>query len=224
VGNKPQMLVRREHRDGAQIIVGVPVRGEVFELGQGRIEDGFHWTDVENCVLNLHSKRVLASNVTFRNCEIVAKKTIRDMNWSGILFERCTFRGVLKHLNLGIAATDSDHPAGLVSCDLSHARLDYCVFGPIDRATTRWPESRHVIFFHPGSHSDEIRSIVPERPMQGLLQMTAFYNDKCHAVAHSLPYVQEYLDERKWKDRDSAEQLDRFLAKCRTLDFVRINF
>ena len=187
------MLIRREYRDGIQIIVGVPVRDEVLELGLGREDDGFHWTEVEKCVLNIHSKRVLASNVTFRDCEIVARKPIRDMNWFNVLFERCTFRGVFKMLSIGFAEHfHQDCPHGLDHCDLSQARFDSCELGGMDFATTRWPESPHVVFFHPGSHRDEIRAIMPEWPMQGLLQLMTRLDEACYAVACSVEYLKEY--------------------------------
>jgi hypothetical protein len=217
MAEKPKMLVRRECVDGVHTVVGMPVRDEVFELGTSREKDDcFIWTEVDRCVLNLHSKRVLGAKVTFRDCEIVAMKVVRDMNWRGVLFEHCAFRGTFRLLDFGIADPFSDHPAGLIGCDLSKARFDYCSFGHFDPNEICWPESPHVIFFHPGSHREAIHAIVAEWPMQGLLQMTALNDHQVHAVAQSLQFLQH--------EKCPAEQLERFLNACRTLDFVRINF
>jgi hypothetical protein len=206
------------------------VSGQTLDLGVRKNFDGIGWgAKLTNCELRVHKpNRATVHNATLEDCRIVAARSkVEDLTWWNVRFVRCTFEGVFRLCMFGVEdPQDPSYPPTLEGCDFSKARLDYCsFFGEIDLPSTRWPASPHVIFFQPDSHRSEILSIVPEWPLQGLLQQITFRDATCRAVAIS----QEFLEENRRPKKDGypgypPAQFEQFLNKCRTLDYVRINF
>lgn len=204
------------------------VSGQTLDLGVRKNFDGIGWgAKLTHCELRVHKpNRATVYNATFEDCRIVpARRKVEDLTWRNVRFVRCTFEGVFRVCMFGFQSSmDQSYPPTLESCDFSKARLDNCVFGSIDVASTSWPESPHVIFFQPVSHRQDILSIDPDWPLQGLLQLITSYNEECRVVAISLPFLEERRQSEKNRDGYPSDQFEQFLSKCRTLDFVRINF
>jgi hypothetical protein len=219
---KENVVVRREIKDGRLMCVAVPIIGETLELGLATESDFVSVTSVNDCRIHLHSKRADVSDSVLTNCEIVACKVIRDMNWAGVKYVDCKFRGVYRLLSIGGGHSQyPGHPHGLFNCNFSQARLDAVSLCNADWSSFVWPAEPHM-FIKPIKEAEQrMLECIPKentlREFRSCVGFLAFHLTDVSAMVASRYYFEKF---RKLP----MDMLLPFYENCRKLDFVQMNF
>lgn len=115
------------------------VRPEVCFLGPNAV---FESSRID---INISARGLSIVDAKFINCMIRVKRQLNNFRFHKAYFEKCQFRGRFSGCDFG-RRIDDDPPgflyspeAGIVDCDLSAAKLDFCRFINCDLSTLRLP-------------------------------------------------------------------------------------
>jgi hypothetical protein len=201
-------------------IIHTTVSGLSLDFGTREYSDVIKWgSHVSDTEIRLHNpKKCHFFCSTLERCRLLAVQPQVEPNWSNVHWLNCQFEGVFQGCSFGRTSEVACFHTPLVRmerCDFSKARLDGCSFLNTDQKEVVWPQSDHVIVHEPWRHVEAIRGIHPNWPLQGFLQNIALADQELSALVLSTEWLRSWLSE---------PDVERFIAACRMLDFVTINF
>jgi hypothetical protein len=219
---KDNVVVRREINQGRLVCVAVPIQGETLELGLAAEQDYISVTSITDSILRIHSKRVRIVDSVLTNCEIGACKAVRDMNWDGVQYVDCRFRGVFRLLTIGGEHGQyPGHPYGLFNCDFSAARLDSVRLCNVDWANFVWPTEPHMFVRPILEARSRLLDCIPKQSTNSDL-VACVTSLGSHYINVDAKAVSRYYFEKFRKL--PMDMLLPFYENCRKLNFVQMNF
>jgi hypothetical protein len=78
-------------------------------------------------VLSVKGRDLICRDVAFDECNIVAKRPLKDTMWRNVTFNNCVFSGTFVDINFGFASP-VPYRCVVASCDFRSASLDGCSF------------------------------------------------------------------------------------------------
>ncbi|MDY3557153.1 hypothetical protein R5W24_006340 [Gemmata sp. JC717] len=203
-------------------IINSEASGLSLDFGVRQYNDLVKWgARVTDCEIRLHHPKKSGFYCsTLERCRLIAMQPQVDPNWVNVHWLDCQLEGVFSSCSFGRISKNRCFQAPLTRmerCDFSKARLDACPFLNINPEGLIWPELPHLIVHEPWRHAAEILAIHRDQPLQNFLQSLTLADDSLSALALSL----EWIRGRGWL---SESDIERFIATCRELDFVTLNF
>jgi hypothetical protein len=109
--------------------------------------------------LQLNAKRLMLVDVKLIDCDITAKRQLRDFRWHYAFLQACRFHGMFIGNDFGLRQEDYSPHGGIERCDFSDAILDACSFYGCDMATIVLPKWPCFTLLNPADHLEKMTSL-----------------------------------------------------------------
>lgn len=166
---------------------------------------------MEGCriVLQLNAKKLtLVDDVKFIDCDISAKRQLRDFRWHAAFLQDCRFHGTYIGNDFGRRTDGYSANGGIERCDFSNAVLDACrIFGcePDSVVFPRWP---CFTLINPCDRLEEMKGALWPGELGTWVRSFSFFP---HTTVALTEYAPNLMKRYKVTEQELVQSLARFL-------------
>jgi hypothetical protein len=165
---------------------------------------------VKGCriTLQLNAKKLtLVDDIQFIDCDITAKRQLRDFRWHSAFLQGCRFHGRFIGNCFGRRTDPYSPSGGIERCDFSDAILDMCAFYGCDTTSLVFPKWPSFTLLNPGAYAEQMTSL--EWPGQLKTWISVFSNFPQANKVASVNYAPTLMKRYKVGEEELAQALSR---------------